>query len=294
MSADNARLSRTLAPAAIAVSAVCFGFLGLFARWFEARRVLVLHMLSVRFLGGAACLMTLTVLSKQWRRFDRASLIQVTLLGVLYVAEAWCYFTSAKYIPVGLTALLLYLYPAMVTLYEWVWLKRPPGLAGGLALALALGGVSLCVTTPAGELHPLGLILGIATALVYTLYIVIGGQMSSAVGSLQKSAALMTLSGVLFATAAAFQSPWLPQMAQASLTEVVLLVLVGTVIPIPLLLFGLSKVSAARASIISTLEPVTALMVSALLLSESLSNGQLVGASMIVAAVVVSALRSTK
>jgi drug/metabolite transporter (DMT)-like permease len=294
VSPDKEKLTQALAPLAVALSAICFGFLGLFARRFESQQVAVPHMLAIRFLGGAALLWVLCLATGQLRRVDRRSLLQAALLGSLYVGEAWCYFTSAKLIPVALTALLLYLYPAMVTGYEWAWLKVPQRPLSVVALLLSFSGVVLCVGFPHGTVQALGVLLGVATAVIYTLYLLVGARVQVEVGALQESAMLMTVSGALFAGVAAFQFSWTETLMRVRMSDVLAMVLVGTVLPIPLLLFALTKVSAARASVLSTLEPVTALLVSVVLLGDALTRWQVLGAGCIVAAVVMLSLYNVK
>ncbi len=281
-------------PLAVTISGLCFGCLGLIGQWFSDKGIGVSQMLAIRFGLSAACLWVVLLLTKRLRPFDKHSLLAAAVLGLLYVGEAACYFTSAKRIPVGLTALLLYLYPAMVTLYEWLLSGKRQSWLGISSLILSFAGVALCVGTPTNRLDPLGVFLGVATAVVYSIYILVGARMPSKVGALQKSAALMTVSGVLFAVSASLQSPWPVGVIVNSPREIVWLLVVGTLVPIPFLLFGLTRVTPTSAAVMSTVEPVTALVVGAVALSQSLSASQWVGAAMIASAVLVSAMQGQR
>ena len=60
-------------------------------------------------------------------------------------------------------------------------------------------------------------------------------------------------------------------------------------IPIPLLLFGIARIGPTRASIISTLEPVTAALCGLVVLHEALSPLQWTGAGLVVGGVLLAA-----
>jgi drug/metabolite transporter (DMT)-like permease len=293
----STRWSTAIGPVAVTVSGLCFGGLGLFGQWFADRGIGVAQMLAIRFGGSAVCLWGVLLLTKRIRPFDSRSLLAVAVLGLLYVGEAACYFISAKRIPVGLTALLLYLYPSMVTLYEWLVVRKPQHWLSICALMLSFFGVTLCVGTPEIRLDVLGVALGILTAAIYTVYIIVGARMPTTIGALQKSAALMTVSGLIFATMASLQSPWPIGALVDARQEIAWLLIVGTLIPIPLLLFGLTRVKPSSAAVMSTVEPLTALVIGAVALSQSLNMSQTVGAVLIGGAVLLASFqeqRSTK
>jgi drug/metabolite transporter (DMT)-like permease len=68
-------------------------------------------------------------------------------------------------------------------------------------------------------------------------------------------------------------------------------VIIGTVIPIPLLLFGMTRIGASRASIISTLEPISAALCGLIFLHETMTALQWVGAASVIGAVLLVARR---
>jgi drug/metabolite transporter (DMT)-like permease len=68
---------------------------------------------------------------------------------------------------------------------------------------------------------------------------------------------------------------------QAAWGHIFLFALIGTVLPIFLLLQGMKTLSANKASIISVLEPVAVLAVGALILEEEVSPLQCLGAAII-------------
>ena len=89
-----------------------------------------------------------------------------------YAAQAGGYFAALSRIDVSVLALLIYTYPAMVAAGA-VALRRERLDARKLwALALVSGGLVLLMASAVdGRLDPLGTFLGLATAVVYSVYI---------------------------------------------------------------------------------------------------------------------------
>jgi drug/metabolite transporter (DMT)-like permease len=280
------RRERVLGGVMVAVSGVSFGTLSVFNRQLAAAGLSVPQMLLLRFLGGALVLWTLAVARGEVRRLPLRKLAGFGALGLLYVAEAWLYFESSQRIPIALTALLLYLFPSLVVLVAWLWFREAPGRRGVAALGLATLGIALAVGNPAGALDGLGVALGAGTAVVYTVYVLLGARVQPGVGPAFGSAVLMSIAAMGFGLGALVQGRLDFTGAVVAWPSVVGLVVIGTVVPIPLLLFGMTRIGPARASIISTLEPISAALCG-LALGESMTGLQWLGAGLVVGAVVV-------
>jgi drug/metabolite transporter (DMT)-like permease len=271
-------------------SGVSFGTLGVFSRHLRDAGVAVPLMLSLRFAGGAVVLWALCFARREARVLKARQWSGFAVLGCLYFGEAWTYFESANRIPVALTSLLLYLYPAIVALLGALVWKEKLGLTGILALLLALAGVALAIGNPSGALQPLGVFLGVATAFVYSAYVLIGAQVQRGVASTLGSAWVMTTAALLFTLAAGVTSGW-SVPGTAVWPDLLGLMVLGTIIPIPMLLSGLARVGPTEGSIISSVEPISAALCGALFLGEGLGALQLLGGALVLLALVVLALR---
>jgi drug/metabolite transporter (DMT)-like permease len=248
-------------------------------------------MLCLRFGLGAVLTFALAGATGQLARLGARRWLGFTLLGALYVCEAWTYFESAARIPVALTALLLYVYPTLVALAGWAFFREVLGGAGLTALVLASVGIALAVGTPHGPLDLSGVVLGLATAAVYSVYVMLGARVQAGVPALLGSAWVMAVAAVLFGLGALVTGTWAPARALDRWPDVVGLVVFGTAVPIPLLLAGLARVGPTRGSIISSLEPISAALCGALFLGESVEPLQLVGMALVLTALVVLARR---
>jgi drug/metabolite transporter (DMT)-like permease len=192
---------------------------------------------------------------------------------------------------VALTALLLYLYPSIVALAGWALFGERLGGRGLAALALATAGIALAVGTPGGAIDLTGVLLGLATAVVYSGYVLVGARVQPGVSALLGSGWVMGVAAVLFALGTLVTGTWAPGPALTHWPDLLGLVVFGTVLPIPLLLAGLARVGPTQGAIISSLEPISAAACGALFLGESLEPVQLVGVGLVLAALVVLARR---
>ena len=274
----------------ITLSAAGFGSMAIFAKFAYADGVSLSTLLFLRFsIAGALLVAIMTIARLRWPR--GRSLLALMLMGAIgYVGQSYCYFASLKYASAGVTALLLYLYPALVSLLGWWILRRPLSTARAVALVLALAG---CAMTVAGAMQGTapGIMLGLAAALIYATYILIGERVTRGVGSVQSSAVVILSAAAVYGGAWLAEGGGLPQTA-AGWIAASGIALFSTVLAILGFFAGLSRLGAADASTASTLEPVTTIVLAAIFLGESLSPLQWAGGAIILVAVVLIARQS--
>ena len=81
-------------------------------------------------------------------------LLELILLGAIgYVGESLAYFTALTMASPGLVALLLYIYPALVTALSAIFLKEHLTTVKVVALLLALSGSVLTIQITSGQHH---------------------------------------------------------------------------------------------------------------------------------------------
>lgn len=275
----------------VAVSGLSFGTLSVFNRALAEAGVPVAQMSFLRFLGGAVVLWAIALARREVAPLARAKLAGFFTLGVLFVGEAWLYFESSRRIPIAVTAVLLYLFPSLVALVSRVVFHERLGVAGVIALGLSLGGTALVVGTPSGALEVLGVLLGVGSAVAYSGYVLLGARVQAGVPAAFASAVISTSAAVVFGLASLARGETALGGALSAWPAVAGMVLLGSVVPVPLLLFGMARIGANRASVISTLEPVAAAICGLLFLGETMTPLQWLGAGSVVTAVLVASRR---
>lgn len=281
-------LSRKYAVALVLLSTVGFGSMAMFAKIAYASGITPTMLLALRFALAAAILAPVVWLKRTPLPRGRV-LAGFGLMGALYTAQSQCYFTALMHASSGLVALLLYVYPVLVTilamLFGWEKLNRRTFVL----LAIAVGGLAI---TLGGNLEgePLGVLLGLLAAGVYAVYILIGGRLTLGTDPLAATLIVLMAAALGNGTLALASGAALPSGTSTWLA-ILAIALFSTVIAIAAFLAGVKHVGPARASIISTMEPVITIGLGVALLGESVSAGQLVGGAMVLTAVVLLAQR---
>lgn len=262
----------------IIVSAIAFGWMPIFGVWaYDAHSAGGLNtqgLLLIRF-SLAAVVMTAVML---WRRAPwprgRTLLGLMAMGGLGYVGQAFCYFSALQYGSAALAALLLYVYPVVVTLACAWWLKEK--LARRTVFALVLACISLLLTIgPAGG-QSLGVMFGLLAALIYSGYILAGSRLTPIAGALPAATVVMASAALSLWLSTLWHSPSWPN-STSSWLAVTAIALVSTVVAIFAFLAGLDYLPASEASTLSTLEPVVSVLLAALILGEHLSGLQWIG-----------------
>lgn len=241
--------------------------------------------LSVRFTVAALILLVLARIRGEALPRGRQLRDLALLGGVGYVVESLCYFAALTRISAGLTALLLYLYPALVVVLSAVVLRHRPGRVAITCVVVATLGTALTIGPVAGG-QAIGVALGLAAAAAYAVYIVVSSTAMKGVGPLATSAVVMGACGLVYDALAVGTRAALPSSAGAWLALAGVTVL-GTVVAVATFFAALALLGPSDTAVLSTMEPVVSVGVAALALGESLSAVQLAGGVLVIAAVVV-------
>lgn len=276
---------RRLGVALIALSAASFGTLAIFARLAYAAGGEPVAVLFLRFAGAAVFMWGLMAARRQ--PLPRGSLLVGLILmgGLGYVGQSLSFFTALLYASAGLVALLLYLYPAIVTVLSAMFLRERLTPIKLLALFLAIGGTALTIGRFGGG-QPLGIVLGIAAAFIYSVYILVGSRITPRAGAIASSTVIITSGAVVFGLLTLLQRPAFPQGRDGLLAALGVSV-VATVLPIVTFFAGLARLGPADAATLSTLEPVVTVALAGAILGEAVTGLQLVGGALILVAVVI-------
>jgi drug/metabolite transporter (DMT)-like permease len=274
------------------VSGVLFATLPILFRLVNAQGVNLITALALRF-SIASALIWLVMLPRGVAplKLMPAQLGAFMLMGALYIGQSSAYLTSSLRIPVATTSILLYTYPAIVTVLARLFLKEPLTRVKLIALGLTSVGTLLTLGAPQAANDALGVALGIACALIYSAYIIIGAKAQVGVPP-QLSSGVITLSaGLLCALFGLGTSQLsLPATGEAWVAVLVLAAL-SAALPILFFLAGVARIGASQASIISTSELMSTALFGAVFLAQPLDALQIAGGGLIFAAVILLSLR---
>jgi drug/metabolite transporter (DMT)-like permease len=269
----------------IIVSGISYGAMAIFARLAYEAGTTPITLLFLRF-GIASICMLFIMLARGIPLPRGRILLGLVLMGAVgYVGQAFCYFTALTLTSAGLVALLLYLYPAIVTVLALVIIKEPFSKKKIIALVFALVGSALTIG-PAGGGKPLGIILSLCAAFIYSVYILVGSKITKQGTAIQSSTVIITSAAIVYSGIIAFKGPAFPTTL-LGWTSVSAVAIISTVLAIITFLAGLGRVGPTNASILSTIEPITRVILAMLVLDEAITPLRIAGGMMILFAVIV-------
>ena len=208
-------------------------------------------------------------------------------LGIAgYAVFSGFYFQAVKGLSMSLAVLLLYTYPMLVALGGWIILKEPLPKSKMIVVPLCFIGTALLIWGDF-EIHQLtSLLFGLGASLAYAIYIIGSSRWLKKIDALVASAIIQFSAGFILFILGFTNSERLELVIQTGWPQILGLAIVCSVLPITLFQLGLQKIKGWEASILSTLEPITAILLSLVLLNESFSILQMLGTFIVFAALV--------
>ena len=226
-------------------------------------------------------------------------LVAFGLVGIALVQ--WLYFVAIENLPVGVALLIEFTAPLFVALFARFVYKEHVRRRIWVSVALCLTGLALVVELWSGvAFSTVGVTAAFGGALALTAYLLMAERERR-----HRDAASLSFYGFLFAALLwavvqpLWKFPWSvlddSVSLQGNLSEysapvwvlVAFIVLIGTMVTFSLLTGSLRHISATRASIVATLEPVVATVVAWAWLGETFGATQLVGGAVVIAGILV-------
>ncbi len=222
----------------------------------------------------------------------RAQVAGFILMGLLYIGQSTAYLSSAARIPIATTSILLYTYPAIVTVLARIFLNERFTKIKMVSLGLALAGTLLTLGAPQAANDWLGIAFGLGASLIYSTYIIIGAKAhGDAPPAVQSAVITLTAGAALFIFGAASGQLQL-NVALEGWLGVLALAVFSAALPILFFLAAMPRIGASQTSIISTSELVSTAVFGLIFLSQPLTALQVAGGLLIFAAVLLLARSS--
>lgn len=284
MNIGNQTRPRIVGIAVVIASATGFGILPIFARIAYSDGMDVPTLLFLRFSLAALLMSVLVVaLKRHWPSGHRLGVL-VLMGALLYVCQSWAFFGALQHAAAGLVALLLYLYPAIVTIFGATLFGEPLGGRRLAAVALAFFGTALAVGSSI-QGTTLGVGLGLVAAVLYAIYILAGSRVLRQEDPLASAAVVMISAAVVFGMVLLWRGSSFPG-SSAGWSAVAAVALLSTVVAMVGLFIGMRLLGASDAASLSTLEPLVTIAAASVFLDEQLSAMQVLGALVVISAAV--------
>lgn len=214
---------------------------------------------------------------------DRHQLLLFAGAGVFF-SQFW-YLTAVRLTNAGTATVLQCLQLLIIMAVSCIRQKRSPRRRELFGLVLALGGTFLIATggNPTSlAMTPAGLGAGIMCAVGTALMALVPSRILPKYGSPIVTGSGMLVSGIV---SSVFVQPWahVPVLDAAGVEAFVIFIVVGSFLAYLLYMQGVKEIGPMRASLLGTIEPVSATVTSAILLGTVFLPTDIVGFAMIIA-----------
>lgn len=212
-------------------------------------------------------------------------------LGVVFVGNSFTYFTALATVPASVLALLLYTYPVIVTLLS-ATVGRDPLTPRGLAsAALVFAGAALTAGAASGSASPSGIVMGLLSALIYSVYVVLGSLHAADVPSEAAARHVAQTCAALYVPWAAARGALAVPPSAKAWGAILAIAVLCTVFALRAFLAGLGRVGPSRAAVAASFEIVVTVLLAVAVLGETVGPRQWAGGGLILGGVALHNLR---
>lgn len=214
-----------------------------------------------------------------------------------YYMASFLDFLGLVHVGAGVGRLIQFLYPTLVLLLSFLFLKKRPTRREIGALAMCYLGIALVVSnqldaTPQGKAFLFGTLLILGAALCYAIYLVAGSQLVQRIGSMRFTAYTM----VVATAPAVLQFFVLEPLGALVLPAAVwgyaiAMATFSTVLPVFLVAEALRRIGANHFALVAAVGPVSVAITGALGLDEPFGWLQALGAALVIGGVLLVSLK---
>jgi drug/metabolite transporter (DMT)-like permease len=278
----------------IILSALSFGSISVLTVLVTAAGVPLLTAMAWRYLLGVTLLGTVARPGRI-RSIPTLRVVQLVVTGGCGQALiTYLSLHALEYIPVGPLAFLFYTYPAWVALLAALRKTERLTSVRVIALTLALAGVTVMVGAPTEKLNPIGVMLALGSALLYSVYLPALEHVQTGIPAVIATFLLIGGAAIAFVMAALLTGDLFIPAGITVWSEILVLAVVSTVVAFLTLIRGLAVLGPVRTSIVATVEPFFTATLGVLVLGNQMSTTTLLGGILIAGAVLLIQWNSTQ
>ncbi|NJB68824.1 drug/metabolite transporter (DMT)-like permease [Desulfobaculum xiamenense] len=270
------------------ISACAFGLLPVFGKIGYAHGMDTFEILQYRFVFGFLMLAGyFAVTNPSLFRISRKSLIKAAALGfIAYPMQSTGYIGAVKYIPASTTALIIYGYPALVTILSALIFKERITRSLTTSLVLIFAGCALVFFDAfQHEADIRGIAYAISCMLGITVNMLLAQVLLKGENPLAVTLYVLFFAGAFFSCIAGVPTHFF-ELDRTGVILALSLGLVPTVFAIVFMYLAIDTVGGTYTSIFSCVEPITTVFCAWLLLGEPLVAWQIFGAALILTGIV--------
>ncbi len=271
----------------VILSAVLFGMMPLLTRIAYAHGSNAYTVAFGRFFFGSIVLgLICSVLPGCSIKIRKDQFLALLKLSAPYALMPILLYSSYTYIDSGMATTLHFTYPVAVMLIMAIFFKSRPDAKQLICAILCVGGMAL-LYTPNGQVRVGGILLAAASGMIYAVYIVLLGKSTvKSLHSLVLAFWISLLSAAEIGIIALFSRNLVFSLDTTGWAAEIGLALLATVFALVLFQKGVFLCGEVKASLFSTFEPLTGIVIGVIIFHEGLTAKELIGIIGILAAAV--------
>lgn len=225
-------------------------------------------------------------------KLKQRDIVLAIFAGMLsYYVGAGINFYALTLIDASVERALLFSYPALVVVYDWLARRERPPRPVLLAVGATYVGIAFTVGLIGTDTHESNLVGGLLVmvcAATIAVYFLLSARLTRTMGSALFTFIAMAAAGTAWFIHYAFSNGWgsIAFDRETSIWMTVMVIAV-TILPLYLMAEGVRRIGALRASIASTVGPVAAALLAIAFLEETLQRLQILGIGLIVLGIAV-------
>lgn len=249
-----------------------------------------LGVMTVRFTIASLIMLVLRQIAMRKAPIpDWPVLLEMFAVGALGITTvSFTYFLAIETIDTGLAIVIWYCNPMLVVLISWIIYKKRPARNIVISLILTITGIAITTGQVKGGSNS-AITLVLISALLFSFYLL---------GLAHTLKKVDLLTGVTFINVGAMLGYWLICAVlpfglevdfpsnQKSWLFIATFALFGTVAPFLFSYAGMNRIGPSMLSVITTIEPVLAIMMGVIFLSEPITAPRVIGATLVISALV--------
>ncbi len=255
-------------------------------------------LVSIRLLTAGIILLIPTIIGEKkkvidiWKR--KENILPLMIFSVFGMGLCQLsYYSAVELSNAGIATVIQYTAPSMIFIYFTLKNRKMPSKIETIALVFAMLGVFLLATR--GNLTSLNIskeafAWGITSAVMMAVFNVVPIELMKKYGTACVTGWGMLIAGIIMS---AYVKPWniVGNWNGKAIGALVIVVIVGTVLSFFFYMFGVKSAGAKTASLLASVEPLTATVMTTLIMGISFVKIEIVGMIIIILAVIMLTIR---
>lgn len=272
-----------------AISAATYGMNPLFALPLYEGGMDLYSVLFFRYMFAIPILAVMLKIRRRDFSIQRADVMPLIILGVLFALSSITLFSSYNYMDAGIASTILFIYPIIVALIMFIFFKEKISKKTMACVAVALLGiVLLCNSGEGAVVSTKGVLFVFGSALSYSLYIVfVNKSRIGKMATIKLTMYVLAVGWIIFAAKALISGQlYTPSPEQWYLwINVLALTIFPTIISLICTTEAIQCIGSTPTAILGVLEPVTAVFFGVLVFDEVMTPRIVIGLILVIVSV---------